>query len=82
MKYADCNCTYVENYNPRTYTFTGFCTVTGRQVSVTVKAEELNAYRRGALLQDAFRSLDADDREFLLTGVSKDGWSELFGEDS
>lgn len=37
--------------------------------SVFVPADELFAYRQGELIQDAMPSLNADDREFLMTGM-------------
>lgn len=80
MRYADTHCTYTEQHTPEhTYTFTGPCFKTGKPYSVTVKAEELNAYRRGAHVQDAFKSLSADDREFLMSGYSPEGWKLIFG---
>jgi len=33
---------------------------------------------RGALVQDAFPSLSDDDREFLMTGVTRDEWEAAF----
>jgi hypothetical protein len=47
MRYADSCCTVRESYDPHTYTFTGRCVVTDEEYSVTVKAEELFAYRAG-----------------------------------
>lgn len=82
MRYADNYCKYTEKYLPEhTYTFTGPCIVTGKEVSVTVKAEELYAYRQGLSIQDAFQSLDADDREFLISGISSEGWEKTFALD-
>jgi len=81
MFYAD-NCQVRETYEPEhTYTFTGPCVVTGKEYSVTVKAESLNKYRRGAFLQEAFKELSRDDREFLMSGISPEGWDKTFGED-
>lgn len=40
----------------------------------------LQAYRRGALLQDAFSALDAAQREFVKTGITPQEWEEMFGE--
>ncbi len=37
--------------------------------SVFVPANELFAYRQGELIQNAMPSLNADDREFLMTGI-------------
>lgn len=78
MFYADNFCTCEEKQNPHVYIFTGKCKVTGEPYSVTVKAEELYAYRRGALIQDAMKSLSVDDREFLMSGLSPEGWAITF----
>jgi hypothetical protein len=77
MRYADNHCDYVEAFKDdvHTYTFTGPCIVTGKFYSVTVLGSELYAYRKGAKLQDAFKSLSAGDREFLFSGFSPEGWA-------
>lgn len=81
MRYADRHCTYTESHTPRhTYTFTGPCFVTGKPYSVTVPAEELFAYRQGKYIQDAMPSVSKEDREFLISGTSPDGWRQLFGD--
>lgn len=36
------------------------------------------AYRQGAKIQNAFPSLNPDEREFLLTGITPTEWRELF----
>jgi hypothetical protein len=75
MLYADTCCMYEEVYKPRHgYVFTGKCIVTDKVVSVFVPSEELYAYRQGALIQDAMPSVNKDDREFLMSGHSKEGW--------
>jgi hypothetical protein len=38
------------------------------------------AYNSGALIQVAFPDLTADQREFILTGITKDEWNILFEE--
>lgn len=35
--------------------------------------------QQGALIQTAFWFLNADEREFLLTGITPDRWEKLFG---
>jgi len=68
MRFALSRCLCVESFNPEhTYTYTGFCVVTGKSYSVTVKASELYAYHQGELAQNAFKSLSAADREFLIS---------------
>jgi len=63
-----------------TYTFTGPCAVTGKSISVTVPAAGLFRYRQGARIQDAFPDLTRDQREFLITGLSPEGWKLIFGD--
>ena len=41
--------------------------------------EGVAAYSAGALLQDAFPFLDADEREFFKTGITPEEWDSLFG---
>lgn len=36
---------------------------------------------RGMYIQDAFPMLNADQREFIKTGITPQKWTELFGED-
>ncbi len=36
------------------------------------------AWRDGALIQNAFPTLSADEREFLLTGCTPEEWVEIF----
>ena len=59
----------------RTNPFNG--NVNTRELDIT--PEQVEAYEAGALLQDAFPNLSADDREFYKTGI--DNWDELFGGD-
>lgn len=80
MSYLNqCDC--VESFSPEhIYTFTGPCVITGEKVSVAIKAPELFAYNQGALAQNAFKSLDVHEREFVISGTSKAGWEKLFGK--
>lgn len=79
MYYADSRCTVTERRDPHVYVFTGPCLATGKTYSVTVPAAELFAYRAGAMIQDALVSVSAEDREFLMSGFSPEGWDETFG---
>jgi hypothetical protein len=60
----------------RTNPFNG--SVNTRDLDIT--AEQVAAYEAGALLQNAFPNLSADDREFFKTGI--DNWDELFAEEA
>lgn len=75
MRFADRKCKVTEVYTPEhVYTFTGNCIITGQEYSVSVPAKELFDYRHtGKLIQDCLVSLNADDRDFLMTGISPRG---------
>lgn len=78
MYYLD-KCCCEEKYEPtHTYTFIGPCVKTGKEVSVTVPAEGLFKFRQGEYIQNAFPELSTDDREFLISGLSKEGWDLAF----
>jgi len=79
MMYADNRCTYVEQFKPHGYIFTGPCMHTKKDYSVFVPAAELYAYRQGKHIQDAMPSVKSEDREFLMSGFSPEGWKALFG---
>ena len=70
---------YTEVYDPEhIYTFTGPCVLTGEPYSVEVKGKELDKMReKDCILQ--LKSLDEDQREFLITGVTPAGWAKLNG---
>jgi hypothetical protein len=52
---------------------------TSMELDVTM--EQLHAYHgEEALLQDAFPNLNADEREFIKTGITSEEWDSAFGE--
>ena len=71
-------CQYKELLNPHRYEFTGPCVVTGKPYTVTIPDLELFRLRQGVHIQDACITLSADDREFILTGISPEGWDQMF----
>lgn len=81
MRYADSLCTYTETFdnNEHCYVFTGKCVVTGKETSVKVPSSALFAYRQGKHIQDAMPMVSKDDREFLMSGISAEGWKQMFG---
>lgn len=36
--------------------------------------------QNGKMIQDVFPMLNADEREFLMTGITPDKWNAMFGE--
>lgn len=82
MRYADNHCEVIESHEPEhTYTFVGPCVVTGKEQRVTVKAADLLRYRQtNGYVQECFHYLSKDDREFLISGTSGEGWKMMFGD--
>ena len=58
----------------------GHCVVTKQPYSVSVLGEELYKWLEGKqLIQHCFNSdVSGDTREFLMTGISPDGWDIMF----
>ena len=77
-RYIHTDCTYVQDHENGTYTFTGPCKKTGKPYSVTIPGHELWDLNQGELIQDALKSLNADDREFVASGYSPEGWALLW----
>jgi hypothetical protein len=50
-------------------------------MDLPVNQAQFDAYAAGALLQDAFPNLNADEAEFLKTGITAEEWLEAFGEE-
>jgi hypothetical protein len=49
--------------------------------SVTIKLADVEKYNEGMLIQNAFPYLSPDDREFLQTGTSPEGWKRMYGDE-
>ena len=46
-----------------------------------ITEEQLDAYTRGALIQNAFPNLTDEEREFFMTGITPNEWAEMFSEE-
>ena len=51
-----------------------------RSLEIPCTEEQMANYMNGALSQVAFPNLTADEREYILTGITKDEWNALFSE--
>ena len=49
-----------------------------RTVDLAVTEAQMLAYAHGALLQEAFANLTADEREFIKTGITQEEWDKVF----
>ena len=58
---------------------TGQCKFTGEEYSCVVPTQGLERHLAGEHAQTAMPSVSADDREFLISGISPAGWKKAFG---
>ena len=42
---------------------------------------QLDRWTNGALIQNVFPDLSEDQREFLMTGITPEEWTQTFGEE-
>jgi hypothetical protein len=61
------------------------CPFTGKMNSMEIPMAHreferaFEAYDSGTLIQDAFPKLTADQREFIMTGITPEKWASIFG---
>lgn len=58
-------------------------TLTGvtHTLDIDVTQEQFNKWQSGSYIQDAMPHLSADDREFLISGITPDEWNKAFPEE-
>lgn len=61
----------------RTSLFTGKTHI--RNIPVT--QEQLDHWNNGQLIQHAMPNISADDREFIMTGITPDEWDTMLSSD-
>ena len=49
-------------------------------LDVPVTLAQIAAWKGGELIQRAMPNLSADEREFLMTGITADEWENHFGD--
>lgn len=52
-----------------------------RTLDLSITEAQLDAWTSGTLCQSAFPQLAADEREFIMTGITADEWADEFGTD-
>lgn len=50
-------------------------------LDLPITQSQLDAYRRGALIQEAFPDLPMAEREFILSGITPEEWLQVFPPD-
>jgi hypothetical protein len=49
-------------------------------LDIPVTQAQLDRWQGGELIQNAMPNLTADEREFIMTGITAEEWKGLFGE--
>jgi hypothetical protein len=62
--------------------FTGASNVMQLPLTIREYDSALNKWEAGALIQVAFPTLNAEQREFIKTGIAPEMWTKIFGEDT
>lgn len=52
-----------------------------RSLELDITQEQLDAYRKGALIQQAFPNLTPAEREYFMTGITQEEWDTLFKDE-
>ena len=52
-----------------------------REIDLPITQEQYDAWLDGKHIQIAFPNLTSDQREFILTGLVKEEWDELFPDE-
>lgn len=63
-------------------TITRTCPITKKinTVDLDVTSEQILDWQSGTPIQNAMPNLSADEREFVKTGISAEGWLKLWGK--
>lgn len=48
------------------------------EMEIPITKEQFEDWKKGNLIQNAFPQLTADQREFLLTGITPEEWRQMF----
>lgn len=73
------NLTVTESETPGMAIVKGNCVFTGSEYQCEVPFEGLKKWQEGEAIQAAMPLVPADDREFLISGISPAGWKSTFG---
>lgn len=49
--------------------------------SIDVTKDQINKWQNGELIQNVMPNLDTWDREFLISGITKEEWENAFGKE-
>ena len=46
-------------------------------IEIEINQDQYDAWKSGVLIQDAMPNLSADDREYIMTGMTPEDWAKL-----
>tara|TARA_R110002126_G_scaffold83924_1_gene204424 strand:- start:659 stop:859 length:201 start_codon:yes stop_codon:yes gene_type:complete len=49
-------------------------------MEIEITQDQYDAWKSGVLIQDAMPDLSADDREYIMTGMTPEDWDKLNSE--
>ena len=73
------NLMVTESETPGMANVKGNCVFTGEEYQCSVPLTGLKKWQGGEPIQTAMPNVSADDREFLISGISPAGWKGTFG---
>lgn len=50
------------------------------EMEIDVTPEQIKAWQNGALIQDAMPNVSAEEREFMMTGITPEEWDEYISD--
>ena len=50
-------------------------------MDIDVTQSQIDAWYGGELIQNAMPNLSADEREFIMTGITPEEWADNFGDE-
>ena len=50
-------------------------------MDIDITTDQFLSWINGSLIQDGMPDISADEREFIMTGITPDEWDAMFGED-
>ena len=57
------------------------CIYCGKSGHIDVSYAGFKRYEKGAMAQDAFPDLSADEREQIISGTHPECWNKIFGDE-
>ena len=50
-------------------------------MDIDITTDQFLSWIDGSLIQEVMPNISADEREFIMTGITPDEWDAMFGED-